>query len=87
MRSIVARMPATSGKAVLRVADREREHVLEPPRPELLEQQQPAAEGAGDAGGEHARAGDELVAEVAEALDRGRRGATPWPHSASGSPR
>ena len=60
--------------AELRVPDRELEHVPEPPRPELAEQEQPAAERAGHARGEHAGAGDELVAELAEALDRrGRR--------------
>ena len=55
---------------MLRIADRELEHVLEPPGAELLQQQQPAAEGAGDAGREHARARDELVAELVVALDR-----------------
>ncbi len=59
---------------MLRVADRELEHVLEPPRAELLQQQQPAAERAGDAGREHAGAGDELVAELVVALDRGGAG-------------
>ena len=60
--------------AVLRVADRELEDVLEPPRPEVAEEQEPAAEGAGNAGREHAGARDELVAELAEALDRRGRG-------------
>ena len=59
---------------MLRVADRELEHVREPPGPELLQQQQPAAEGTGDAGREHTGPGDELVAELVVALDRRRAG-------------
>ena len=59
---------------MLRVADREREHVLEPPRSELLQQQEPAAERAGDAGRERPRAGHQLVAHPADALDRRRGG-------------
>ena len=66
--------PGDERKAVLGVADRELEHVREPPRPELLQQQQPAAEGAGDAGREHAGPGNELVAELVVALDRRRAG-------------
>ncbi len=60
---------------MLRVADRELEHVLEPPRAEIAQEQQPAAERPGDARGENARARDEPVAERTEALDRrgGRR--------------
>ncbi len=57
------RDPRHDGVAVLGVADRELEHVDEPPRPELLEQQQPAAERAGDAGCEQARARHERVPE------------------------
>ena len=77
--------PLVQRVAVLRVPDREREDVLEPPRPELAEQEQPAAEGAGHARGEEPRAGDQVVAELAEALDRRRGGRDPWPQSASGS--
>ena len=73
MRSIVGADPGDERETVLRVADREREHVLEPPRAELLEQEQPAAECAGNAGGEDAGARDELVPELAVALDRGGR--------------
>ena len=62
--------PCDEREAVFRVTDREREHILEPPRPELLEEQQPAAERAGNAGGKHAGPRDEVVAERAEALDR-----------------
>ena len=63
--------PGYEREALLRVADRKREHVLEPPGTELLQQQQPAAERAGNAGREDAGARDELVSELAEALDRG----------------
>ena len=42
--------------------------------PNCSQQQQPAAERAGHAGREHARARDELVAELAVALDRRRGG-------------
>ncbi len=58
---------------MLRVADRELEHVPETPGAEVAEQEQPAAERAGHAGGEHAGARDQLVAELVEALDRRRR--------------
>ena len=60
--------------ALLRVADRELEHVAEAPRAELAQEEQPAAEGAGYARGEDARARDQLVAELVEALDRRRGG-------------
>ena len=71
---------------VLGVADRVREHVLEPPRAEPLEEQQPAAERPGDARREQPGAGHQLVPERAEPLDRRRRGETPCAHSTSGSP-
>ncbi len=66
--------PGDDGVPVLRVADREAEHVLETPRPELLEQQEPAAECARDAGGEQPRSRHQLVAEPANPLDRRVRG-------------
>ena len=59
---------------MLRVSDRELEHVAEPPRPEVAEQEQPAAERPRHAGSQHARPGDELVAELVEPLDRRRGG-------------
>ena len=59
---------------MLRVADRELEDVLEPPGPEVAEQEQPAAERPRHAGGEHAGPGNQLVAELVEALDRRRGG-------------
>jgi hypothetical protein len=62
------------GIPVFRIADREREQVLEAPRPELLEQQQPAAERTGDACGEKPCSGHQLVAERANPLDRRLRG-------------
>ena len=59
---------------MLGVADRELEHVLEPPGAELAEEQQPPAERPRDARGESPRARDEPVPELAEALDcRGGR--------------
>ena len=67
------RDPADDRIAVLRVADRELEHVLQPPRPELLEQEQPAADRAGHAGREQPSPRHELVPEPAVPLDR-RRG-------------
>ena len=66
--------PAHEREAALGVADRVLEHVVEPPRAEVAEQEQPGAEGAGHARGEHAGPRDEVVAELAEALDRGGRG-------------
>jgi hypothetical protein len=64
--ALVERIP------VLGVADRELEDVGKPPGAELAQQQQPAAECTWDARGEHARARDQVVAELVEALDRGR---------------
>ena len=72
-RSITIRIPSHDREAVLGVADREGEHVLESPGSELPQQEEPAAERAGDAGGEQAGARDQLVAGFVEALDRGRR--------------
>jgi len=61
--------------AVLGVPDRGVEHVGEPQRPELAQQQHPAVEGAGDARGEKAGAWHQVMSERAIALDRrGRRG-------------
>src|SRR5262249_14289447 len=65
--------------AVLRVADRELEHVGEPPRPELAKQEEPATERAGNARREDAGAGNQLVPECVEPFDRrgGGRDALP----------
>ena len=60
--------------AVLGVADRELEHVGEAHRPEVAQEQHPAVERAGDARGEQPGAGDEVVAELPVALDRGGGG-------------
>ena len=60
---------------VLCVPDRELEHVLEPPRAEVAEQQEPAAERTRHARGEDAGARNEVVPQRAEPLDgRGGRG-------------
>ena len=64
---------ADDREAVVRIVDRERKHVLERPGAEFPQQQQPAAEGAGNAGREHARAGNQVEAQLTEALDRRRR--------------
>ena len=80
--------PGDQREAVLRVADREREHVLEPPGAELLQQQQPAAERARDAGGEDARCRGRARGRArGSARSSPPPGATPWPQSAIGSPR
>ena len=59
---------------MLCVADGELEDVGETPRAEVPQEEQPASERAGDAGGEDTRARDQLVAELVEALDRRGRG-------------
>ncbi len=61
-------------KAVLRISDCELEDVPETPGSELAEEQEPGTEGAGDAGCQDAGAGNELVSELVEALDRRGRG-------------
>ena len=61
-------------EAVIRVVDREREDIGERPRTEFLQQQEPAAESTGNAGGKHTGARNQVVAQVAEALDRRRSG-------------
>ncbi len=66
--------PGHHGIAVLRVVDRVGEHLVERPRPELLEQQEPAGERPRHARGLDAGAGHELVAARAESLDRRGRG-------------
>ena len=66
--------PLVQRVPLLRVPDRELEHVAEAPGAELAQEQEPAAEGAGYARGEDARAWNELVAELVEALDRRRGG-------------
>ena len=68
--------PVDERIAVLRVLDREREDVLEPPGPELAEEEEPAPEGAGQpgAGPEGAtggRADDVVDAEFEEVKDKG----------------
>ena len=63
--------------AVLGVADRELEDIGEPPGPEVAQEEEPAAERARDAGREHARSRDQLVAELVEPLDRRGR----WCHA------
>ena len=60
--------------AVLRVPDRVLEDVADPPRPEVAQEQEPAAEGTGNARRENAGARDELVAELPVAVDRRSRG-------------
>ena len=65
--------PAYEREAVLRVADRELEDVLEAPRAVLAQEEEPGAEGAWHAGGEDAGARHELVSQLVEALD-GRTG-------------
>ena len=57
-------------EALLRVADRELEHVGEPPGAEFAQHQQPSVESTRDDGGQEARARDEVEVELAEALDR-----------------
>ena len=54
---------------VLRVPDGELEDVREPPGAEVPQEEKPAAEGAGNARGEHAGPRDELVTELVVALD------------------
>ncbi len=64
--------PANEREAVLRVPDCELENILEPPGSELAKKEKPRAERAGDAGGEHAGPGNELVPELLKSLDRRR---------------
>ena len=64
---------------MLRVADRELEHVPDPPGSEVAEQEEPSAERARHAGREHAGARNELVAELMEPLDRGSGGSDALP--------
>ena len=59
--------------ALLRVPDRLLEDVVEAERAEVAEQKQPAVEGTRDTGREQPGPGNELVAQLPEALD-GRRG-------------
>ncbi len=60
--------------AVLGVADRELEDILQAPGSELAEEEEPAAEGPRDARREHAGSRDQVVPELMEPLDRrGRR--------------
>ena len=84
------RDPLDDRVAVLGVADRVGEHLVERPRPELLEQQEPAAERAGDARRLDTGARDEDMAARPKRLDRracrarrpGRRGRAASPASA-----
>ena len=72
--SIVARIRSCERVAVLRVPDRELENVLEPPGPEARGEgasQPPNAPGTQAAS--TSGPGNELVAELVEALDRRRR--------------
>ena len=73
---------------MLGVADRELEHVLEPPRAEVAQEQQPAAERPGDARGENARARDELDGRASRKRSIvAAAGETPCAQRTSGSPR
>ena len=67
--------PLVERIAVLGVADRELEHVLEPPGTELAQEEQPTAERARDAGGEDDRC-------PGSARARARGSARSWPQPA-----
>ena len=63
--------------AVLGVADRELEDILQAPGSELAEEEEPAAEGPGDARREHAGSRDQVVPTAWNRSIVAAAGATP----------
>ena len=76
------------GVAGLRVPDRVAEHVAQPQRAVLAQQQQPAAERAGHARGQQPAAGHQVEPEAGVRVDGGggRRGALPADHERLAAP-